>query len=53
MSAEVPIKESFDKLNAVVVELAAKVDSLNGVVLSSEEKAAIDVVFALIKRLVI
>ena len=53
MSAEVPIKESFDKLNAVVVELAAKVDSLNVVVLSDEEKAAVNTVFALIKRLIV
>ena len=53
MSVEVPIKDSFDKLNAIVVELANKVDSLNGVVLSDEEKAAVDKVFALIKRLIV
>ena len=53
MSVEVPNKESFDKLNAVVVELSAKVDSLNVVVLSPEEKAAIDIVFSLIKRLIV
>ena len=53
MSANVPLKETFDALVLEVAALAKKVDSLpEPVELTDKEKAAIQTVFALINRLI-
>lgn len=53
MSAEVPLKTSFDELSLAVNSLAAIVASLpQPVELTTEEKEAIQTVMALITRLI-